>query len=104
MTQGEGSSFAVVSVFHASELLLLFGMFPEVEREFATQMADYYINFVADLHPGGELLHQLASTRARLIISVATWPQYDLSSRKLLQLKRDNITVITDGESLCDPS
>ena len=42
-------------VFHGSELILLFGRFPEVEREFASQMADFYVRFVNDLNPGGEL-------------------------------------------------
>ena len=40
-------------VFHASELLLFFGKFPAVEQELATQMADFYVRFVVDLHPGG---------------------------------------------------
>ena len=45
-------------MFHASELLLFFGKFPAVEQELATQMADFYVRFVVDLHPGGQ------STRA----------------------------------------
>ena len=44
------------AVFHASELILLFGQFPEVEREFASSMADFYVNFVSDLNPGGQFL------------------------------------------------
>ena len=43
------------TVAHASELILLFGHFPAVEEEFATQMVTFYINFVNDLDPGGEL-------------------------------------------------
>ena len=43
-------------VAHASELQLLFGPFPPLEQELANQMADFYINFVNDLKPGGEFL------------------------------------------------
>ncbi|KAJ3004670.1 hypothetical protein NUW54_g4701 [Trametes sanguinea] len=42
-----------LGVFHASELILLFGLFPAVETEFASQMADFYIRFINDLDPGG---------------------------------------------------
>lgn len=41
------------TVFHASELILFFGQAPPVEQEFASQMADFYVNFINDLHPGG---------------------------------------------------
>ena len=40
-------------MFHGSELILLFGQFPAVEQAFAEQMADFYVNFVNDLNPGG---------------------------------------------------
>lgn len=40
-------------VFHGSELALLFGLFPAVELEFASQMADFYVNFIHDMDPGG---------------------------------------------------
>lgn len=43
----------VTAVFHGSELILLFGSFPAVEQTFAEQMADFYINFINDLNPGG---------------------------------------------------
>ncbi|KAI0699381.1 alpha/beta-hydrolase [Cerioporus squamosus] len=65
-------------VFHASELILLFGQAPAVEQEFASQMADFYVRFISDLHPG------------------APWPQYELSTKSVLQLMRDNITAIPD--------
>ncbi|RPD65119.1 alpha/beta-hydrolase [Lentinus tigrinus ALCF2SS1-6] len=67
-----------LGVFHASELILLFGQAPAVEQDFANQMADFYVNFISDLHPG------------------APWPQYELSSKSVLQLMRDNITAIPD--------
>ena len=67
-------------VAHASELPLIFGPVPTpVENGFANALTDYYINFVHDLHPGG------------------IWPQYG-DSRHLLQLKRDNLSIIPDGE------
>ena len=31
-------------------------------------------------------------------ICTAPWPQYELSTQKVLQLMRDNITAIPDGE------
>ena len=49
----------VCAVFHGSELELLFGQFPSVEQEFAEQMAEFYINFISDLNPGGKLLSPL---------------------------------------------
>ncbi|PIL31444.1 hypothetical protein GSI_06145 [Ganoderma sinense ZZ0214-1] len=67
-----------LGVFHASELILLFGHFPAVEQEFATQMITFYINFINDLDPG------------------APWPRYTESSKNVLQLMRDNITAIPD--------
>ncbi|KAI0361028.1 alpha/beta-hydrolase [Trametes cingulata] len=65
-------------VFHGSELILLFGHFPEVERQFAEQMAEFYINFINDLNPG------------------APWPRFTLQSKQVLQLMRNNITAIPD--------
>ncbi|KAF8969134.1 alpha/beta-hydrolase [Flammula alnicola] len=68
-------------VSHASELELLFGPIPpvaSVETSFATKMRDFYINFVNDLNPGPE------------------WPTYTPSSPRVMQLLRDNITMIPD--------
>lgn len=43
------------TVFHGSELELLFGPVPNpIEDDFANQLTDFYINFVNDLNPGGE--------------------------------------------------
>jgi len=70
-----------LGVAHASELALLFGPIPaaaQVETDFANTMTDFYINFVNDLNPGAE------------------WPAFTLASRNVLQLQRDNITVIPD--------
>ncbi|TFK62150.1 alpha/beta-hydrolase [Pluteus cervinus] len=71
-----------LGVSHASELVLLFGPIPEVaaiEQDFANQYLDFYINFINDLNPGSQ------------------WPQYKRSDRNnVLQLKRDNITLIPD--------
>ncbi|KAH9920258.1 alpha/beta-hydrolase [Epithele typhae] len=67
---GEDPFFGVP---HGSELALLFNAFPEVERDFANQMVDFYVSFVADLNPG---VHD--------------------GNKQVLQLMRDNITAIPD--------
>ncbi|OCH95751.1 alpha/beta-hydrolase [Obba rivulosa] len=72
-----------LGVFHGSELELLFGPVPtSVEDDFADQMLDFYINFVSDMDPG------------------SGWPEFDLESRSVLQLMRNNITVIPDDFNL----
>ncbi|KAK7461949.1 hypothetical protein VKT23_008382 [Stygiomarasmius scandens] len=69
----------MLGVAHASELVLIFGPVPTtVEDQFANQMLDFWINFVSDLNPGGE------------------WPEYNDQNRQVMQLLRDNITVIPD--------
>ena len=41
------------TVYHASELLFIFGPVPDTtETEFADQMTEYWINFVHDMNPG----------------------------------------------------
>ncbi|KAI0800726.1 alpha/beta-hydrolase [Fomes fomentarius] len=65
-------------VAHESELPMLFGQFPAVEQDFATQFADFYVRFISDLDPG------------------APWPQFTPGSKQILQLQRDNTTVISD--------
>ncbi|TFK35560.1 alpha/beta-hydrolase [Crucibulum laeve] len=70
-----------LGVAHASELALLFGPVPSaasVEIGFSTAMRDFYINFINDLNPGGG------------------WSPYTPTSTKVLQLLRDNITMIPD--------
>lgn len=74
-----------LGVAHASELQLLFGPISsaaQVETDFANKYLDYYINFVNDLNPG------------------ADWPAYTLRTRCVLQLLRDNITIIPDDWDL----
>ncbi|KAI0081105.1 alpha/beta-hydrolase [Panus rudis PR-1116 ss-1] len=72
-----------LGVFHASELSLIFGPVPtHVEDAFANQFRDFYINFVHDLNPGGK------------------WPQFTSKEKKVLQLMRDNVTVIEDDWNL----
>ncbi|THV01034.1 alpha/beta-hydrolase [Dendrothele bispora CBS 962.96] len=69
----------VLGVAHASELVLLFGPVPvAVEDEFANRMLDFWISFVNDLNPGGN------------------WPEYSPQNRQVMQLLRDNITMIPD--------
>ncbi|CAL1694184.1 unnamed protein product [Somion occarium] len=68
-----------LGVFHGSELALLFGPVPTaVENTFANQMTDFYINFINDLNPGGG------------------WPVFDSKSKSVMQLLRNNITIIPD--------
>ncbi|KIP11688.1 hypothetical protein PHLGIDRAFT_99110 [Phlebiopsis gigantea 11061_1 CR5-6] len=67
-----------LGVSHGSELAMFFGFFAPVELEFANQMTDFYINFVYDLNPGDP------------------WPQYTPKHGSVLQLMRNNVTVIAD--------
>ncbi|PPR03542.1 hypothetical protein CVT24_007029 [Panaeolus cyanescens] len=70
-------------VTHGTELTLLYGPIPsaaQVEMDFATKFRDFYINFIHDLNPGAE------------------WPRYDMKTKGVLQLMRDNITIIADAE------
>ncbi|RDB19277.1 Lipase 1 [Hypsizygus marmoreus] len=74
-----------LGVAHASELQLLFGPISaaaQVETGFANTMLDFYINFVNDLNPG------------------ANWPAFTLASRRVMQLLRDNVTLIPDDWEL----
>ncbi|KAF5349782.1 hypothetical protein D9758_010229 [Tetrapyrgos nigripes] len=68
-------------VSHESEMPLLFGHIravASIETDFAHKWQDFYINFVNDLNPGEE------------------WPLFTKNDGSLLQLKRNNITVIPD--------
>ncbi|KAF9068949.1 alpha/beta-hydrolase [Rhodocollybia butyracea] len=67
-------------VYHESELLVLFGPVPDpaIEADFANQMLDFYLNFVYNMDPG------------------QPWPRYTTESKRVMQLMRDNITVIPD--------
>lgn len=71
----------VFGVAHASELELLFGPVPPAaiqEVPLSTTMRDFYINFINDLNPGPE------------------WPAFTPASPRILQLIRNNITMILD--------
>lgn len=92
------------SVSHASELELLFGPIPSVasvEIPFATQMRDFYINFINDLNPGCKHRCPIATDPCPANLSlprfVAEWPAFTPSSPRVMQLLRDNITMISDG-------
>ncbi|KAJ7039660.1 alpha/beta-hydrolase [Mycena alexandri] len=69
-----------LGVFHGSELTLFFGPNPApIEAAFAEQMIDFYVKFVHDLDPGVD------------------WSAYTLdSTRQVMQLMRDNLTMIPD--------
>jgi carboxylesterase type B len=72
-----------LGVYHASELSFIFGPVPDtMETEFAGQMTEYWINFVHDMNPGPH------------------WPQYNTVSRYVMQLMRNNITLIPDNFSI----
>ncbi|KAJ6488120.1 alpha/beta-hydrolase [Mycena vitilis] len=68
------------SVFHASELELLFGPVPNpVEDALSQQMLEFYVNFVNDLNPG------------------AQWSAFSTTGkRQVMQLIRGNLTMIPD--------
>ncbi|KAF9223918.1 alpha beta-hydrolase [Gyrodon lividus] len=71
-----------LGVYHASELPLIFGPVPNsVEDDFANQMTGYWINFVNDMCPGPH------------------WLPYGPSSKYVMQLMRNNITLIPDNFS-----
>ncbi|CAA7266823.1 unnamed protein product [Cyclocybe aegerita] len=70
-----------LGVAHVSELELLFGPVTPVaavENDLSRQMRDFYINFVNDLNPG------------------PAWVPYTLGSKRVMQLLRDNMTMIPD--------
>ncbi|KAF9007550.1 alpha/beta-hydrolase [Cyathus striatus] len=75
-----------LGVAHASELPLLFGPLPAVaesiEKDLSTSMRDFYINFAHDLNPGPE------------------WHPYTIQTKAVLQLLRNNITMIPDDWEL----
>ncbi|KAF9230523.1 alpha beta-hydrolase [Melanogaster broomeanus] len=73
----------ILGVYHASELSLIFGPIPNsVEDDFANQMTGYWIRFVNDMSPGPD------------------WPRYGSSSKYVMQLMRDNITLVPDDFSI----
>ncbi|KAF9231006.1 alpha beta-hydrolase [Melanogaster broomeanus] len=64
-------------------LSLIFGPIPNsVEDDFANQMTGYWIRFVNDMSPGPD------------------WPRYGSSSKYVMQLMRDNITLVPDDFSI----
>ncbi|ETW81423.1 Esterase/lipase/thioesterase [Heterobasidion irregulare TC 32-1] len=68
-----------LGVSHGSELKLLFGPVPAaVEEEFANTYLDLYLNFIHELNPG------------------PSWSKYEPQTRRVLQLKRNNLTMIAD--------
>ncbi|KAK7044084.1 hypothetical protein VNI00_007800 [Paramarasmius palmivorus] len=68
-----------LGVFHASDLSFLLGPALEaVEATFSEQMIDAWVNFVNDLNPGDG------------------FPEYSNDNPLVVQLQRDNITVIPD--------
>jgi hypothetical protein len=93
------------TVYHASELSFIFGPVPDtMETEFAGQMTEYWINFVHDMNPGRMCtLTALWSSDSYQVLFSAHWPQYNTVSRYVMQLMRNNITLIPDSE-LCSLS
>lgn len=85
---------------------LLFGPIPAaVENAFAQQMIDFYINFVNDLNPGGSVMFILlcSTTSKHFPTTTAQWPAYSLvGTRQVMQLMRDNVTMIPDGMFVFD--
>ena len=64
-------------------------------------MTEYWINFVYDMNPGRMstfALHFWILFHSKFLCFSADWPRYDESSRYVMQLMRDNITLILDGK------
>lgn len=92
--------FERTTVYHASELLFIFGPVPAtVEGEFADQMTEYWINFVHDMNPGRASVWHSSCKFTPSSFFPANWPQYDVSSRYVMQLMQNNITLIPDSKS-----
>jgi len=64
-------------------------------------MQDFWITFVTDLDPGGMLilLVQQSPLLVKMTHDKGGWPRYDLDSKQVMQLQRDNLTHIRDGET-----
>ncbi|KAG6877442.1 hypothetical protein C0993_007250 [Termitomyces sp. T159_Od127] len=76
-------SNVTLGVAHAAELPLIFSLptgEAAVEDDFSTTMLDFWLTFVHEMNPGDN------------------WPKYTLENRSVLQLQRDNITTIPDGD------
>lgn len=63
-------------------------------------MTDFYINFISDLSPGGTLwdssVHKSGSSNTYLL-PIGGWPVFEANSRSVMNLQRDNVTVVPDG-------
>ena len=61
-------------------------------------MRDFYINFVNDLNPGRMSLFSPQRYRYLITLNIlAQWPAYKNGAKTVLQLVRDNITLVYDG-------
>ncbi|KAG9314835.1 Alpha/Beta hydrolase protein [Chiua virens] len=92
------------TVYLGSESLFIFGPVPDIaQTEFANQITEYWINFVHDMNPRpyvSNLSHRLKNgDQIRSYSFLANWPAYDTSSKYVIQLMRNNITLIPDGEA-----
>lgn len=86
------------TVFHGSELELLFGPVPNpIEDDFANQLTDFYINFINDLNPGGAIAPSFDFLQELTETHEASWPRFTLETKQVLQLMRNNVTAIPDG-------
>ena len=90
------------TVYHASELFFIFGPVPDpAQTEFADQITEYWINFVHDMVPDRTSTRRVFALCSYPLFSFffpANWPRYDTSSRHVMQLMRNNITLIPDGK------
>ena len=88
-------------VSHGSELKLLFGPVPAaVEEEFANTYLDLYLNFIHELNPGRKYLCSVSRSQSAFCLyhlQPASWSKYEPQTRRVLQLKRNNLTMIADG-------
>jgi hypothetical protein len=64
-------------------------------------MRDFYINFVNDLNPGCKHRCSIGTDSCLANLSftrfLAEWPAFTPSSPRVMQLLRDNVTMISDG-------
>ena len=60
-------------------------------------MTDFYVNFISDLSPGGEFLILLTTYISLIVVPVGVWSAFEANSRQVINLQRDNVTLVPDG-------
>ena len=60
-------------------------------------MTDFYVNFISDLSPGGGFLILLTTYITLIVVPVGVWSAFEANSRQVINLQRDNVTLVPDG-------